>query len=510
MDASKYRSDQPSTDPANLMLSPSSQQTFTSSGWNAIQPRHDNENRLPPISTSSPAFLMNDSRKPPSPNHLHHPPQIHDPRHLSPPNYAGNRKPPVSAGISILAEAAVADASAPRRTSQSWADVMGLTNSQRGPHPGPGYDRGQQDTLHSLTALITNSIKNANGASLEDTVYRAVTQALGTNRMEPPNHQNGPQPQYRNQLLPPQHRMEISAINDAQSDGSEDLMDEEEVAKGIERLASLLKKQTRQKKHTSGSRVCQHCKKVLPRACDMNKHIKRHTRPFGCTFHKCNKVFGSKNDWKRHENSQHYQSLMFRCPVPEASKKYGVCAKIFYAQPAFEEHLKDGHKVADNELVQGHVREGRIGKGYQGRFWCGFCKKIIDLKEQGVGGWDERFNHIDNHYKEGIRVDQWVVPETNQTKEEMLAEAERRKADRLFPEDDEDMPASSSSSSSADEIPSISVTSPSQDSNPLKRKTPHDEEVSASASGSGSASAKEWLYFCVRDYLHVDFKSQKY
>ncbi|KAM3415704.1 hypothetical protein BST61_g9218 [Cercospora zeina] len=35
------------------------------------------------------------------------------------------------------------------------------------------------------------------------------------------------------------------------------------------------------------------------------KHIKRHTRPYGCTFPLCNKIFGSRNDWKRHELTQH-------------------------------------------------------------------------------------------------------------------------------------------------------------------------------------------------------------
>ena len=216
----------------------------------------------------------------------------------------------------------------------------------------------------------------------------------------------------------------------------------------------------------------------------MNKHIKRHTRPFGCTFHKCHKVFGSKNDWKRHENSQHFQIEMFRCQISDLPKRYGVCAKIFYARSAFEEHLKDGHKISDDRGVADRVQEGRIGRGNQGRFWCGFCKKILVLQEQGVPGWDERFNHIDNHFKQGNSVESWVDAETNQTKEEMMAESRRKRRDQHSDEEEDNL---STTSSSSGDIPSITITAPA--GNPLKRKAPCDE---------GAGPPQEWVYYCVR------------
>jgi hypothetical protein len=401
----------------------------------------------------------------------------------------------VSAALSTLADAAVADASTPRRPSNPFADILGLNNTQVGFHLGAGVDGRYEDQLQSLTALIANHIKNSNGGSLEDSVKRALTQAVGTQRPGPHTHQNGSAAFQHRQILHPQNHVENGVMNDAQSEGADDVMDDEEVEKGIDFLAGLYKKQKRQKKQKSSSRMCPHCKKILPRACDMNKHVKRHTRPFGCTFHKCNKVFGSKNDWKRHENSQHFQSEIFRCPVTEPLKKYGVCAKIFYHPATFEEHLKEFHKIADEQLLEDHKKNGRIGRGNQGRFWCGFCKKILPLKEVGVAAWDERFNHIDNHYKEGTRVDHWVDVETNQTKEEMIQEAERREADREPQEVEDD----ASSSSSADQIPSISVTRPPNESkNPLKRKKPHDESA---------VTGKEYFYFCVRNAYPSFFNS---
>jgi hypothetical protein len=67
--------------------------------------------------------------------------------------------------------------------------------------------------------------------------------------------------------------------------------------------------------------------------------MKRHDRPYGCTFSACNKTFGSKHDWKRHENSRH----------------------IFAQAGPCEEDLEGG-------------------------FWCGFCQRLIDLKEDGSPG----------------------------------------------------------------------------------------------------------------------------
>jgi len=33
----------------------------------------------------------------------------------------------------------------------------------------------------------------------------------------------------------------------------------------------------------------------------------------------------------------------------------------------------------------------------KGGFWCGFCVELINFKK-GLLAWDERFNHIDDHF----------------------------------------------------------------------------------------------------------------
>jgi hypothetical protein len=125
--------------------------------------------------------------------------------------------------------------------------------------------------------------------------------------------------------------------------------------------------------------------------------MKRHNRPYGCTFLSCSKKFGSKNDWKRHENSQHFQIETWRCDGqrPEG----GACSKVCYRKQSFQEHLKKEHNFSDDEdTLNEKVEDCRIGRNCQDRFWCGFCIKLIGLKKKGLDAWTERFDHIDDHF----------------------------------------------------------------------------------------------------------------
>ena len=142
------------------------------------------------------------------------------------------------------------------------------------------------------------------------------------------------------------------------------------------------------------------------------KHKKRHTRPYGCTFAGCSKAFGSKNDWKRHENTRHYQIETWRCHETSSESRINQCAKLFYRREQFQAHLKDGHGINDDDLIRDKCRKYRIGRNGQSGFWCGFCKNIVTLKQKGLAAWDERFNHIDEHYsKQKQRIDQWYLPD---------------------------------------------------------------------------------------------------
>jgi hypothetical protein len=123
--------------------------------------------------------------------------------------------------------------------------------------------------------------------------------------------------------------------------------------------------------------------------------MKRHTRPYGCTFPNCTKTFGSKNDWKRHETSQHYQHEAWRC---DEKTNGASCTKVFFSVDIARAHLTKAHKVTDPDAIERKIDTRRMGANNQASFWCGFCEQIISLDQKGVDAWTERFNHIDDHF----------------------------------------------------------------------------------------------------------------
>ncbi|KAH8800886.1 hypothetical protein F5884DRAFT_741399 [Xylogone sp. PMI_703] len=141
---------------------------------------------------------------------------------------------------------------------------------------------------------------------------------------------------------------------------------------------------------------CRICGKYQGRPSELRKHMQRHERPWGCTFRDCSREFGSKNDWKRHEISQHFQHETWRCD--EQRTEGGDCAKLSQKRKTFAEHLKTTHQISDEEVVNTKAERCRIGSNGQTRFWCGFCRKLLDLKKRGHYAWTERFDHIDDHF----------------------------------------------------------------------------------------------------------------
>ncbi|KAB8294845.1 hypothetical protein EYC80_006806 [Monilinia laxa] len=195
-----------------------------------------------------------------------------------------------------------------------------------------------------------------------------------------------------------------------------------EVFKTLQKLGYIIQKDPNHtpRIHNTGSAAsnksenqvtCQICRKFKGRPCELKKHMKRHERPYGCTFLTCNKTFGSKNDWKRHENSQHFHLDIWRCD--KEKPEGGICAKVTYRRQLFQGHLKKDHDMSDQDAVKIMVEACRVGRHFQARFWCGFCKKLIDLKKKGLDAWTERFDHIDDHFmgrrglqKQGIQ--EWI------------------------------------------------------------------------------------------------------
>ncbi|KUJ16939.1 uncharacterized protein LY89DRAFT_733938 [Mollisia scopiformis] len=147
--------------------------------------------------------------------------------------------------------------------------------------------------------------------------------------------------------------------------------------------------------------------------------MKRHRRPYGCTFSNCDKTFGSKNDWKRHENSQHFQLESWRCnqEEPEGSP----CIKVCYRRQTFQDHLTKDHSISDKEVVKSELESCRIGRSFQTRFWCGFCIRLIDLTKRGLESWNERFDHIDDHFmgRQGLPkqdIMEWIDIDSNKSR----------------------------------------------------------------------------------------------
>ncbi|KAL6720676.1 hypothetical protein ACLMJK_002601 [Lecanora helva] len=167
---------------------------------------------------------------------------------------------------------------------------------------------------------------------------------------------------------------------------------------------------------------CHHCPKAKKTQCELKKHEKRHTRPYGCTFSSCPRRFGSKDDWKRHENTMHWQIEAWKCAEPRdkpsaitdpahakiQNKTKHQCGQVFYRREHFQIHLDEAHKVKDPERVREQCKLRRVGRNGQRGFWCGFCQTVVSLKKRGLEAWDERFTHIDDeHFKKGERVDNW-------------------------------------------------------------------------------------------------------
>ena len=194
--------------------------------------------------------------------------------------------------------------------------------------------------------------------------------------------------------------------------------------------------------------------------------MKRHTRPYGCTESSCTKSFGSKNDWKRHENSQHFRVEAWKCaegrlstlngntafirnksktdpsrPPPKVhdkSKNKHRCNRVFYRREQFQSHLEVDHRIKEQDKVSEKCKEQRVGRNGQKAFWCGFCQAIVPLQERGLKAWDERFTHIDEkHFKNGENVDSWF-PMDKDIPKSALAEEKKEDSDEEKNESDEE------------------------------------------------------------------------
>ncbi|ELR04044.1 hypothetical protein VC83_06124 [Pseudogymnoascus destructans] len=155
---------------------------------------------------------------------------------------------------------------------------------------------------------------------------------------------------------------------------------------------------------------CSVCFKTCRRPSEMAKHMKRHSRPYHCTFPPCAKTFGSKNDWRRHENSQHLHYESWRCQLPSATTtttatlqtqsqnrdrdhdKPSACKHISYHLDAFKSHLSRTHQIGSTELNDSATL-ARCLAPCPCTFHCGFCARRLPQRD-----WSARFDHFDGHF----------------------------------------------------------------------------------------------------------------
>ncbi|KAI9172507.1 Sex-determining transformer protein 1 [Paramyrothecium foliicola] len=170
-----------------------------------------------------------------------------------------------------------------------------------------------------------------------------------------------------------------------------------------------------EKQDSKPQNQCPECHKSFNRPCELKKHMKRHEKPYGCTFKNCRKEFGSKNDWKRHESSQHYLLETWNC-------EENGCKKICQRREGFKLHLQKDHSLENVKVLEEKLERCRMGRHCDPRFWCGFCISIIEIEGAGVNSWMKRCDHIDNHLmgKDGFekkRSSEWKHLEDQHPKE---------------------------------------------------------------------------------------------
>ncbi|KUJ15909.1 uncharacterized protein LY89DRAFT_735054 [Mollisia scopiformis] len=293
----------------------------------------------------------------------------------------------------------------------------------------------RQNNASAATAQLTEALKTVlSKMDLSDMSNDPPPSTGNMERRSQPNKEDSPTDAWPTDPNPAMHTQD----NDADASipnpkGAKDSQAEKkalEVLRIISRLGFVVSKDPSHspRQHNIGSAAsqksenqvtCKTCKKFTGRPCELKKHMKRHEKPYGCTFLTCNKVFGSKNDWKRHENSQHFHLEIWRCF--ETKPVEPPCTKVCYRKMTFQEHLRKDHHISDESLVKLKTDKCRIGRNCQARFWCGFCGKSVDLKKKGLDAWTERFDHIDDHFmgrnqqpKQSIR--EWIPVDSDKPK----------------------------------------------------------------------------------------------
>ena len=191
----------------------------------------------------------------------------------------------------------------------------------------------------------------------------------------------------------------------------------------------VFKNPSEQKYGSSGPRhVCFLLGILIMERC-YRKHLQaKHTRPFPCIFapYGCESRFGSKNEWKRHVNSQHLCPGFYRCNI-------GHCRddpsrpNDFNRKDLFTQHLRRMHCPVKRDEHNPTYRRWNANLGAltdtcyiskrapPPQSCCPFCPKTFE----GDGSWEDRMEHVGRHLekaeqecgKEDELLRAWLVRE---------------------------------------------------------------------------------------------------
>jgi hypothetical protein len=315
----------------------------------------------------------------------------------------------------------------------------------------------QRQALQKLSRAVSNEMEDpSRPVDLEQLVLRilAGTKDIEEGEDEQPGDAQGSSSK----------RMQADRSNKVFLTKSEAIKATQMISKLIKQSPGSAYSQPRKSSQGSSTniKVCHICGYAVARACDLKKHMKRHEKPYGCTYPKCHKRFGAKSDWKRHENSQHFQLEAYRCDQPSTLGK--ICGEHFLRVDHFKNHLEAQHKISDEQQQSDEAKRRKIGKHCQQQFWCGFHGDIIPLKERRNAAWDERFDHIAWHFEKGKKsIEEWVCAEENKTKKELLQEMDR------YVFDDEDERGVEGGGNTGPPPPIVDPSVPQQPTNPLRQ-----------------------------------------
>lgn len=145
-------------------------------------------------------------------------------------------------------------------------------------------------------------------------------------------------------------------------------------------------------------------------------------RPFPCPLapYGCNSTFASKNEWKRHVNTQHIKLSFYRCdicpPTTDPNDDRTVYYNDFNRKDLFGQHLRRMHAATkDNIHVRSQkqfpVNEDNLSE-HQTRCLqplrtppqqslCLFCDRAF----QGPSSWEERMEHVGRHLEKDKSID---------------------------------------------------------------------------------------------------------